>query len=236
MQITFKWIIGDTCEEGQKCLVFSIRKIRKLFPTARLVICHNCDVKKIPKKLVDLTIDQRSDKILRMFDDKDHSVPYPSGPEWKLYTPRIDLNSWEVWIDNDIAIYDIPEVMKFQHPFRPFVCEPFKRSYSPRFDKIIPADKNYNTGIVGLPPNFDLEKKIKKHVQSIDRWNNHFHEQSIISIALFEFNPRMVSFEEIPVLWNQDYKKGTCGMHFVGLNNGYKKHWKKFKNSMVQHL
>ena len=81
---------------------------------------------------------------------------------WKLYPARIRKECHEIIIDNDILIYKLPKkIINFLNSNHIILTESHKRSYSGVLKNIIPYEFNINSGIIGLPPNYDFENDIK---------------------------------------------------------------------------
>ena len=178
MKPIIRWTIGPVSEDGFKCLNFSVFQFRKLYKDYfRYVICHNGLSDGQKKLLPDVELVDQS-----MFIS---SLPvFPCGPAWKLYPPRLSIESHEIIIDNDVVIYKKPEaIAEFLKEKDMFVVtEAFKRSYSGIYQKDIPENFNINSGLVCLPPNFDYRKELLKN--EFKKWENHFDEQTLVAKVL----------------------------------------------------
>ena len=177
--------------------------------------------------LVDQLVDQFS------FSDVLSCQPpakkHKGGPAWKLYPPRLDLEVHEIVIDNDVVIYNKPTMMEqfLNRNDMIVVAEAFKRSYSGRLEPQIPLGFNINTGIMCFPPNFDLLKMLQECLDS-KGWENHFDEQTTVAYTLRENpNVHMIPLSEVSVCHEQ-YQAGSCGIHFVGVNNGKTEYWNQY--------
>jgi len=198
--------------------------MRRLIPDAHLVVCHNGERDPIPWP-ADEIIDQRTINF---------NLPYdPSGPGWKLYPPRLNIDAWELWLDNDLILYEMPPAIEeFFQSDRLLISEAFKRSYSERFDSLVPQGVNYNSGILGLPPGFDFEAHLTPLMQDRVGWTDHFDEQSLVAHIFHKHDPLIVPMKEVQVL-QERYIKGSHGIHFVGLNGGDVKHWNRYKSERL---
>lgn len=216
MKPIFKWTIGETNKNGYECLIMSIFSFKKFFDI-EVFICHNCLKNKIPNELNQFhLLDQSKYK---------NDIPKPKGVAWKLYPPRIDENNHEVSIDNDIVITKkINQIELFLKSNCTLMLEDTSRAYG-RFDKHIPANLKINSGIYGMPPNFELKKFIKFY--SGEEWQKNalnqynasetFDEQGIIALALLSNSRYIIIPNTIITNCENDLIEGD-GFHFIGLN------------------
>lgn len=216
MKPIFKWTIGDTNKNGYECLIMSIFSFKKFFDI-EIFICHNCSKNKIPKELHQFNLLDQSK--YRNF------LPKPKGVAWKLYPPRIDESNYEVSIDNDIIIINkIKQIDLFLKSNCTLMLEDISRAYG-RFEKHIPTEFKINSGIYGMPPNFDLKKFIKFY--SGEEWQKNalnqydssetFDEQGIIALALLSQNKYIIIPNDSITNCENDFVEGD-GFHFIGLN------------------
>ena len=107
--------------------------------------------------------------------------------------------------------------------------EAYRRTYSDQYASIIQQDFNINTGIIGLPPNFDFLNAINEKLQYNIQWQSHFDEQSIVALILQEKQTLIINKNKINVCFGSClHNKGTHGVHFVGLNGNEERHWNSF--------
>lgn len=228
MKTIVRWTVGPVSQQGFDCLKLSVKKLQKIIGKKALyVICHNnlttSEIEKLPK--VDCLIDQK---------EYAGTCPPPNhfNPGWKLYPPRLDLNSQEILLDNDLIVYRLPSaVEKFLDGAEQIiVTEAFRRSYNGELEKEIPKSFNINTGLLCLPPGFDFSKQLKPYTSE---WQNWFDEQTIIAHLLSREISRVevIPTEQVFVCFER-FKKGTCGVHFVGLNQGNTQFWDQFKSGI----
>jgi hypothetical protein len=208
-----RWVIGPVSEDGFECLKLSVFHFRKLYKDSfRYVVCYNGLSNSQKKLLPDVELLDQSNFM--------KSLPvFPCGPAWKLYPPRISVETHEIIIDNDIVIYKKPEaIAEFLKEKDMFVVtESLKRSYSGIYQKDIPENFNINSGFVCLPPNFDYRKELLKN--KLKKWENHFDEQTLVAKVLsVQKKIKIINLSEIYVCFDR-YKEGSCGVHLVGLNN-----------------
>lgn len=221
-----RWTIGPVSDNGFECLNYSYKKIFEIYGDYfdYLVCYNNLDarqIKKLPR------IKQTDQKKLK----KEINIEFPKkNPAWKLYAPRFNLNGYEILLDNDIVIYkDIFSNLLNKENI--FVTEAISRSYSKKYENLIPKNFNINSGFLCLPPNFDFQEEISKEIINlkINKWENFFDEQSLVAIILSKQNARIISLKDIFVCYSE-MREANYGLHFVGLNANNHKFWDKYKN------
>lgn len=224
MKAIAKWTIGNTTSHGYKCLLMSIESFLQ-YHQAEIYLCFNCEKEKlhpIRNRFPDIhLIDQKSIS----------SKIKPMGVAWKLYPARIDIGAHELSIDNDIVfegrIKEIDDFFKGEHTL---LLEGSNRNYG-RFEKHVHKKYKINSGIFGMPPEFDLQKYIdffmgsgkpmgvswEPNAHGEHQANFTFDEQGLIASALLN-NPSFTIIKETTITnCERRFIKGT-GMHFVGLN------------------
>lgn len=218
-----RWTIGETTDDGYKCLMLSIESFTKFYDI-EVVILHNCHEDYLPKYL----------KQYKLINQINHLQigPEPKGVAWKLYPPRLDKTRHEISIDNDIVLNEkIQEIEKFFESNSTLLLEDKGRTYG-RFNSHVPPNFHINSGIYGMPPNFDLEPFVKFYAG--DKWeknalfehdkNETFDEQGLIALALLSHKDYIIISNKKITNCEYAIEKGQ-GHHFIGLNR------KKFHNS-----
>lgn len=218
MKPLVRWTIGPSTPAGYQCLKLSIESFLKFYD-ADVVICHNCPAETMPLlcfggfQLIDQTKYAATSKIK------------PVGVAWKLYPPRVDKIRHEISIDNDIVFTErIPEIDKFLETDCTLLLEGDSRTYG-RFEKYVPSGYQINSGIFGMPPNFDLHKYIDFYCQKdweLNALGQHkesktFDEQGLVSLSLLDYHKHII----IPATSVTNCEREFVfakGMHFIGLN------------------
>lgn len=229
MKNIVRWTIGNVSNEGMECLKRSVCNFVQLYKNEfRYFICHNnVEEKKIiwsSKYNIDLINQEKH------INELDIHPPSEKNPCWKLYPPRIDINSYEIFIDNDLIIYkkiDLEEAIK-SNIF--IVSEALEKNYG-SFNKKINTAPNFNSGFFGIPAFFDLRKEINKTISNFNViWSrSHFEEQGLLSYIIKKNKNKIISLDEIYVSFG-DYQLAKNGYHFAGLNCENKKFW-QFHNT-----
>jgi hypothetical protein len=212
-----RWTLGKVIPEGVDCLLQSIKKWRLFYGEQfDYCVCFNHTKPRVPD-YVDCT-DQRNYK---------NSLPLPPrGPAWKLYPPRLRESAHEIIIDNDLVLdKPHPLINDFLSGGLPLLTEGFEKSYG-SFDKDIPDHIVVNTGIIGLPPNYDFRYQLLKAIdlQQLVAWETHFCEQGAVASVLTPC--LIIPKSDISIgVSTGEYESGKYGNHFVGLNYGDTKWW-----------
>ena len=213
-----RWTIGNSTPHGFECLRLSIESFLK-FHEAEVVICHNCPTKTISLLCFD------DFHIIDQSTIAESSKIKPIGVSWKLYPPRLDINRYEISIDNDIVFQEpIPEIEKFLQNDCTLLLEDHSRTYG-RFERYVPPGFEINSGIYGMPPGFDLYKYVNFYFQTDWELNARgeyeasktFDEQGLIALALLNYR-KYVIISNASITNCERELKMAKGMHFIGLN------------------
>jgi hypothetical protein len=236
-----RWTIGPVKEEGFSCLGKSVRNMKHLYPECDFVICYNQLTRLQHERISELGVDLL-DQSKYLDSLKYH--PHGKSVHWKLYPPRLNLDSHEICMDNDIILWKrVPEIDYFlSSKDTCLIYQGINRLYG-SYDLNIPKLVRINSGIYGLPPNFDFRSKLKS-IQK--KWSNRFDEQGIVASILCQESYCMIPLPYVPICecWmsSNDFKKTMdaflrnefcCGMHFVGINYAEQN---SFYNNFIKHL
>ena len=213
MRTIFRFTIGPVTELGFLCLKHAITQVRKLYDP-EIVVCYNCDVEKLSDLSVEL-IDQKQLK---------HQGPPPIGVTWKLYPPRLDIDSYEIVIDNDVILNEkIPDVDSFLQGNHALLLEEDSRTYG-RFHRHVPAHLRINSGLYGLPPGFEFGKYVKTYAG--DKWEENakgeyaasrsFDEQGLVALILSSQRHKIIP-KTVITNCERRWIHGK-GCHFIGVN------------------
>lgn len=228
-----RWTIGGQIkEESFLCLERSIYLWKKKYGSKfEYAICANNE--KILNKVQNI----KDVKFINQIDFIESLPFYPKDTFWKFCPPRLNLDGHEIIIDNDLLMYEkSPTIDWFLSQSKSAIST---ESHAPMygcFDKYL-KNTNFkiNTGLLGMPPNFDMGQKLKNlfviypYIQS-----DHCDDQGCF-LMICKKIIKIIPIEEIYVCNpNKNfaiYKKGTCGTHFAGLNQGNLKYWNIFCKS-----
>lgn len=226
-----RWTIGNVSDIGFEILSYSVKYFRKLYPEFDCIICYN----EITEEKISILVD----KFLQTHDCcKIPIKPYSNA--WKLFPPRLRINSHELFIDNDLIIHKkIPQIDEFISGNRHlcYGCHDLTRAFPyGRFSNFFSKNKKnfiLNSGLFGLPPKYDFESEIIKNLNEIkiSNWEN-FDEQGLVAKCLLDKNPIIILDSQISNCW-LDYKFGECGCHFCGHNHKNLSSWSKYKRQKI---
>lgn len=233
MKPLVRWTIGPVEKYGYDCLKKSINLWKKIFHNKfDLIICHNQQKIENLNFLKSLGVELICQE---NFKNSIQKVPYDTF--WKLYPPRLKIETHEIFVDNDIIIFKNFKLLdEFLQNNNLIICtEGHKRFYG-NFSHLIKSEININTGFFCLPPFFDLKKELENffHENPNIEITNHSDDQGILMSIFQNFNFKIISNSIIsicnPSLDFNPYKVGKSGIHFTGLNVGCCNYWNKFNN------
>ena len=231
MQSIAKWTIGNTNRDGYDCLSRSIDSFTKCY-NCEVVICHNCECQLLPQGI-------------KLFDQRIYAESLtlkPFGVSWKLYPPRLNIDCHEISIDNDIVFNKrIPEIDVFLESDCTLLLEGNSRTYG-QFERFVPPGKQINSGIYGMPPNFDLKalfdfyiKDWQKNALGEHDKNETFDEQGFVAFALLNYRKSVIISQK--TITNCEYQLNDGdGYHFIGLNRRKFHHPYRLYRSSTQKL
>lgn len=230
--LAVRWTIGDVSDPGFEALALSIRSARKLFgPESEYAVCVNSlslSVAKdrlgaIARQVQWIHAAQHVPGWLR--DQLDENMA--EGVAWKLAPVRLFPDRYELSLDNDLILWQIPvAIQQWMYSSDPESCvmaEDAQRCLG-QFSDCGDA-RAINSGIRGIPPNFDLEERLRKELQKKGViLRSELDEQGLQAAVLSRAHLALVSREEVsicsPFPMHQQ-SLGRCGAHFVGLNQRF---------------
>ena len=226
MKPIIRWTIGMHNPDSYLALNLSIENFHKIYNNRfDYYVCYNnCNSDHITKKIKLKLIDQR---------EHIHDLPcLPSTTSWKLYPPRLNEETHEIFMDNDIIIYksiDLIDAFLSSNNMT-IMTEGYHRRFGTFDDRIKPHVK-YNSGLIGIPPKFDFKNKIIQLLgnNTLEDW---FDEQGLVAYILSNHtNFQCITLKEIQICY-EDLCFGISGIHFVGLNSNKNRFWSKFLSPM----
>jgi hypothetical protein len=139
--------------------------------------------------------------------------PKPKGVAWKLYPPRIRMESHEIFIDHDLVLAErlagldlfLESADAFLHTQSP----PGVRNYG-RFDDLVPDGFRLNSGLFGLPPNFQFD------MRPVGKWSEYFDEQGFVaSVICRQSNVIQIGIDEVWICDSDETPRNAKAYHFV---------------------
>jgi hypothetical protein len=235
-KIGVRWTIGDVSDRGFEALRLSMWGAWRLFgPRAAYAVCVNTiSVEQakgrtgdVPEGIVwhDVTGDVPAFLKGRLDEQM------AEGVGWKLAPVRMFPDRYEVSLDNDCILWDVPGAMRQwlcdAEPKRCLIAEDVRACFG-QFSELCGSGAR-NSGIRGLPPGFDLEAALCDVLEEVEgtrqraiRLTSELDEQGLQTAALSRWvMPRVVGLEDVTVcspFHPHLPNLGRCGAHFVGLN------------------
>lgn len=229
--IGIRWTMGDVSPRGFEALQLSVWGVwRLLGDAAEYCICiNNLDVEEAQRRTGDLP------RVVR-WRDVTHEVPrvisdhmdgnMAEGVGWKLAPLRVFPDAWEISLDNDAILWQMPQsIAGFLEQHESCLMAQDVKACFGQFAKQC-GEAPTNAGIRGLPPGFDLEAAlgtvIKRHPIQPVQLQGEVDEQGLQTAALSLHGPPiLVPLEDVTIcspFWPHLPHLGRCGAHFVGLN------------------
>lgn len=233
-RLAVRWTIGNVRPRGFEMLRLSIACAFRLFgPLARYVACVNSvSVSEARQRTGPLPIEPewrevtRADvpSVLRTHSD----AGLMEGMGWKLAPLRVSPERYELAIDNDCILWDLPEGMRhwLEAPDGSLFAQDVDRCLG-SFDGLCPPGA-FNAGIRGLAPGRDLGSALAEVLAERasrtpgERLEAEIEEQGLQAAAITRMLPLfLVRTDEVTLcspFWPRTPQLGTCGAHFVGMN------------------
>lgn len=234
-RLALRWTIGNVCSRGFEILRLSIGCAFRIFGTSvKYVVCVNSlsskeaqertGVLPVAVEWIEVT---RHDLPTFLRSYLDESMI--EGMGWKFAPLRIYPGRYELAIDNDCILWDIPEGMRqwLQSEDGCLFAEDVERCLG-SFDSLCPSGK-LNAGIRGLAPGIDLKDALDSVLRDLSlqsgkplRLTAEIEEQGLQAAAVCRMEPLfLVQTTEVSLcspFWPRSPEFGTCGAHFVGMN------------------
>lgn len=224
-----RWTIGDVSPSGFEALRLSIFGAVRLFGTgARYVVCVNSiSVAEARRRTGDVPADIEWRWIPRIVPavlkcHLDGNIAQGAG--WKLLPLRIFEHCYELALDNDVILWDLPEAIGkwlTAAESRCVIAADVIRACG-QFADLCGAEPR-NSGIRGLPFGYDYTGAVAEVLRRKPVYlASELDEQGlqIAAVSLWQ-EPMVVSTEEVSICSPFPYHQhvlGRCGAHFVGIN------------------
>lgn len=208
-----RWVVGPTHTRGLDILKLSVTQMRKLYPELDLVVSFN-QIDPYWLKELRVELHQQTGCELRLEPILNDTR---QGVSWKLYPPRLRKSAHEIIMDNDVVLFErIPEIDKFlRSRDRALTLQAYHRNYG-QFDGLI-DDFRINTGIYGLPPEYDFKKEVDLLLEG-RRWSNRGDEQGVVATCLQKLNPFVIPYNTVVPLDDKAEFIRRHGAHFIHAN------------------
>lgn len=227
-ELGIRWTIGDVSDAGYETLRLSVWGAHNLFGRdSEYVICVNSVPLEIAKQRApDLPDGVRwvdSNNLLPSFIKDRMDENMAEGVGWKLAPVRIFPSKFELALDNDCILWQIPDAFNqwFDSLAGTVVAEDVKACFG-QFEALCNPIA-VNIGIRGLPPDYDYELHLRQILEERPVTMTSELDEQGLQTAAIERNsePFIVGLDEVticsPFPPHLD-SVGSCGVHFVGLN------------------
>lgn len=228
-RVGVRWTIGDVSNSGFEALQLSIWSVWNLLgPSAEYAVCVNslpvCQAADrtgdIPPQVNWLQTDVAVPSWLRPYV----SPQMAEGVAWKFAPVRVFPMLHELSLDNDVLLWALPEsIRSWLRSEDPASCL-MAADLQPALGKFSEMcnHRPLNSGIRGLPPNFDMEAKLRGKLRATGiTLESELDEQGLQAAVLLDCPLFVVTTQEVSICSpfpNHHQHLGTCGAHFVGLN------------------
>ena len=225
-----RWTIGDVSDHGWQALRLSILGAQRVFGSdAAYAVCVNsvplCHaLERVgPLDKVHWYAVSRSDLPPIVGDRFDHDMA--EGVAWKLAPLRVFPRQWEISLDNDCILWDLPDGMRTwlaeADPRRCLLAEDARPMYG-QFTRFCGAAAR-NAGIRGLPAGYPLFETLTELLSKVPQpLVSELDEQGLQVAAVSALaEPAVVSIDDVAICSPFPPHRphlGRCGAHFCGLN------------------
>lgn len=224
-----RWTFGLNSKESLDCLKLSIKNFYKFYRDEfRYFLCFN--------NIDPLEFDWSKKYNVNLIDQDQYKNslcirPIMNHSCWKIYPPRLDINSYEIFMDNDLILHKRIDFKKFIEKKIFFMAEAVRKAYG-TFQEKINYHYNLNAGFLGIPPGFNFQEKANNVIveNSVSWENSYYEEQGLVAYIFHKQNCEVIKLDEIFICYDS-YCIGEYGMHFVGLNTDNKKYWKMYRRN-----
>ncbi|MDB6105054.1 MAG: hypothetical protein JWO52_5053 [Gammaproteobacteria bacterium] len=228
--VGIRWTIGDVSAEGFEALRLSVWGASRVFGTdAAYAVCVNSvpmtqarqKTGDLPPGVVWIETDAYGlPEWLRSHLDRNMA----EGVGWKFAPIRVFPDRYEIALDNDCILWDMPAALRValeREQKRCLLAEDVGR-YFGQFADLCGSEAR-NSGIRGTPAGFELEGALQRILrQRPCRLSSETDEQGLQVAALEAIGePLIVRTREVSICSPFPPhlpEVGACGAHFVGLN------------------
>jgi hypothetical protein len=228
-ELGVRWTVGKVSPEGFEALRLSILGAVKIFgPSAHYAVCVNTiPVQDARARAGDLPVPVRwidASKLLPAWLLRHCDRDMAEGVAWKLAPVRVFPQYYEIALDNDCILWQMPSAISQALTSSPERCV-LAGDVSACFGQFAPlcGPAPRNTGIRGTPAHFDLERSLQDTlVRCACPLRSEVDEQGLQVAALSAAQATaIVTVEEVSICSPfppHSPSPGQCGAHFVGLN------------------
>lgn len=228
-----RWTIGDVDPRGFEALRLAVWGGWRAFgPGAAYTVCVNTvPLAEARRRTGDLPPGVRWIEATGAFPEwlASHCDPanMAEGKAWKLDPLVVYPDRWEIALDNDCILWEVPETIRAWlgagDRDRCLIAADVRAAHG-KFARYT-GDTPMNAGIRGLPPGFDLAGELSAVLAENPEvvMDSELDEQGLQVAAVSRRKPpAVVSVDEVTIcspFWPHIPHLGRSGAHFVGLND-----------------
>ncbi len=224
-----RWTVGDVSPEGFEALRLSVWGAWRAFgPGAGYVVCVNTvpldRARALTGDLPPGVVWHDSTAELPAFLRPHIDRAMAEGVGWKFAPLRLFPDRYELALDNDCVLWEVPRAVREWlqgDPRRCLIAQDVKRCLGQFDDLCGPGERN--SGIRGLPPGFDLEAAMRSVLARRPVvLSSELDEQGLqVVVVSLPGAPLVVTVDDVSICSPFPPHLpglGRCGAHFVGLN------------------
>lgn len=233
-----RWTIGPTSNLGKKILKESIRSAQTIWGDKfdYMVLFNGIDrpdvgnVSYYEQSWGEIKLNTQKYSHTREWDTSKNF-----GSLWKICPPRIRKKNYEIIVDNDVVFKK--DVLKtFLKEDKTLFTKSKIRWYG-CYDFLHAPQEIYSSGVIGIPPMFDFEEKIKGIFDTYPpdkEWLSYADEQGLILGAIKSKEHIVLDSQEL--LHDDDYVRNSNGViHFLQANRtDYHKGWDGYERKNIK--
>ena len=231
LPVGIRWTIGDVSDNGWQALRLSILGARRVFgPAAGYAVCVNS----VPIDVARTRLGEAADCVELLPVSREHVPAHiracfdggmAEGVAWKLAPLRVFPDRWEISLDNDCIVWDLPDGIRrwLEHADtrQCLLAEDAQALYG-QFARFC-GPQPRNAGMRGLPPGYPLEDALGRLLQEVrSTLVSELDEQGLqVAAVSMLTSPEVVSIDDVSICSPFPPHRvdlGRCGAHFCGLN------------------
>jgi hypothetical protein len=235
-KLGLRWTVGKVSPLGFEALRLSVWSAWNLFGEfAEYAICVNTiavssaksKTGQLPSGVKWCDATNRVPEWLMAHVDKKMA----EGVAWKFAPVRLFRNAYEISLDNDVILWDVPRAMTSWLASNDqeacLLAQDVQRCLG-QFSEVYDSPA-INSGIRGVPPGFHLERKLRETLRAGQViLSSELDEQGLQAAALSGSKLFLVSTQDVSIYSPfpmHQHELGDCGAHFVGLNAEWLPWW-----------
>lgn len=248
-KLIIRWTLGETnarelSSQALDMLNLSIKfgclRFKELFREVEFTICHNNlsesnlrNLKEITKRN-QITLIDVSDELPERLRNKNVKNSW-----WKYAPPRLDKKAYEVIMDNDLILWNIPQTLSraIRQGSLVALTDPAGKFYGDYRMEVenVDSELSLNAGLIGLPPEFVINPLEACKIPLKDFFHS---EQGFTALKYAEYNgPKyLIGLDEVhqtnvnPIN-SQELLSKYDGGHFCGCSYGHFDYWDRLYSS-----